>query len=52
MINYSKKQRFFINRNLTETQYIIRRIKIGFESYISHINNNASTENKNLIGQT
>jgi len=31
------KERSFIARNLTETQYIIRRIKLGFIAYYDHI---------------
>lgn len=42
MENYSIKERGFIARNLTETQYIMKTIKTAFISWKNHMYNNFS----------
>jgi len=50
MENFSIKERFFIARNLTETQYIMRRIKIAFEAWKSYMKENFNNDN-NIYGK-
>ncbi len=50
MENFSMKERSFIARNLTETQYIMRRIKIAFEAWKSYMKENFNSDN-NIYGK-
>ncbi len=49
MDNFSMKERSFIARNLTETQYIMRRIKIAFEAWKIHMEQNFISDNNIYI---